>query len=113
MDSFNAPVVNDFIERFLLDHVKGLKSEREYRRILKQHAKPTLGTVPIREVTAGHVDKIFSETGRGQGKQVQANRVLAVMNTMFKKSELWKMLDRHGNPCQGIESSPSTRGAGI
>ena len=104
-----APTVNDLIEKYCVEHLSTKRpgSQREDRDMLRLYIKPTLGSRKVNEVTHDHVGALHRKI-TGEGKPFRANRVVALLSTMFNLALVrWNMRDRaEGNPCQGIVKNP-------
>jgi integrase len=95
----------NLFERYLEDHAKPYKQPRSvaedeanYRRYLSEWATRRLSTIHRRDIEKLHAD-LAEKSG-----VYAANRVLALLSTMFNKATEWGW---HGdNPCKGIKKFP-------
>ena len=87
LEALAAPSVADLAKRFLRDHSAKKKTAAEDRRILGKHVLPVLGRHLVQAVTPRDIDQLHAAIG--VRTPIQANRVLAAVNTMFKLAERW------------------------
>lgn len=100
------PTVAEGVEHFLTVHLprkraKGNLSERtetEYTRQANRYILPKLGKKRIRDVTKGDVERMLSKL-----PPVMANRVCALVSSMFTQFEHLGWRPQHTNPARGIE----------
>ncbi len=71
------------------------KDRSQFERLLKQWAPRKLS-----EITRSQVEALHKEIGKTT--PTQANRVLALLSTMFSRAMIWGY-HKGGNPCQGIK----------
>ncbi len=99
----DAPLVNDLLDRYLVEHVERRNRPRtaeEVKRLVERHVRPALGRHKVAAVTRHDVAKLhhaLAATPR------QANFVLAVCSKAFNLAELWSMRAEGSNPCTKIE----------
>ena len=99
LEALKAPTVADLAERYLCEYAAEKKSFTEMRRNLTRYVLPVLGRHRVHAVTKGDIDRLHAEIGRRA--PVQANRVLAVLSSMFGCAERWGMRPEGTNPCRG------------
>jgi integrase len=96
-----APTMNDLWTRYEEQRLKvknRARTQAEYVRNWKTHARPILGDLKVAEVTRADVRRVVAALG---AKRTTANRTLAVLSVMFGfaiENEL-----RADNPASGIE----------
>ncbi|MBP1627162.1 MAG: Integrase [Holophagaceae bacterium] len=90
--------VSDLAERYELEHMPGNSESwrMNIKRYLVRFILPALGKMPVREVTPGDVSALLFKIGKDT--PTQANRVRAVMRTMFQRAEEWSLRDLGTNP---------------
>lgn len=84
-----------YMERHGNEKKSGLKDRSHFERLLKPWQNYKLSEITRSKVEALHRD-IGKET------PVQANRVLALLSTMFSKAIIWGYLKTE-NPCRGVK----------
>ena len=97
-----GPTVADLAARYLAGHVAANCNAHTagiYRGSLANHILPALGAMPLGEVGREDVAALH---GRLRGRPRAANRALAILRKMFALAEAWGMLERGGNPCDGV-----------
>lgn len=98
-----TPTVSELAERFMADHVKAKRKERTaefYRDILDRIVKPALGTTKADKVTRLQVGRLHSSLAN---TPFQANRVLAVVASMYAFAGAAGIVPVGTNPARGIE----------
>jgi hypothetical protein len=75
-------VVELFLERHADAHLKP-STAAEYRRSLEKDVVPRWGNWDVREVERRHVNKLFDDVALGRGSPIGANRLRAVVSSMF------------------------------
>jgi integrase len=126
------PTVAELCDRFLKEHAKEHKKPGGYRnddRNIRNHVKPLLGTLTVKEVTRNDVDAFKRSVrdgrtsrrpirkcdgGKGGSKPVQggacaANRCLALLSKMFNLAEQWGWRQEQSNPCRMVVRYPENR----
>jgi len=95
-----ASTVADFAEHYLERHAKPRKKtwQADERRI-RQYIVPAMGRLPLEKVSRDDVGRLYSEIGKT--KPYEANRVLALLSTMFNLAISWELLPAgSGNPAK-------------
>ena len=98
-DERSAPTMTDLIERFEAEHLERKRegTRVDYRLMIKTHIAPHFGKgTKVADVTFDDIDALHRSITR-RGHKHRANRVLALLSTMFALSVKWKM--RTDNPC--------------
>jgi integrase len=104
-----APTMLELADRFLAEHADAKRrasTAREYRRLLKSVALPTLGKHRVADVTRQDVAKLHHAR---RATPTDANRMLACMSTMFNFAERIGWRKEGTNPCRNIEKYPQRR----
>jgi integrase len=97
-----VPTIKKVVERFLEEvEAKRRKSTAaQYRDLLERLAVPELGNHKIRDV---HFRDIASLHYKHRNMPITANRVIAVLSSMFSWCERHGLRDRDTNPASGVE----------
>jgi integrase len=101
-----APVVNDLLDRYVIEHVEKRNrpaTQREIRRMVERHIRPQLGKHKVAAVTRQDIAKLhrgLSETPR------LANLVVSICSKVFSLAEAWSMRADGSNPCRLVERNP-------
>jgi integrase len=101
LEGLAAPTVADLAVRFLRDHSAKKKTGSEDRRNLEKDILPVLGRHLVKSVTCQDIDKLHAAIG--ERAPIQANRVIAAVNTMFRMAERWEMRPEGTNPCRHVK----------
>lgn len=91
------------VERFLAEHVTVKRKPRSaayYRSLLERHAKPSLENMPAAEVTRSAVSKLHLAL---RDKLHTANRLVAVVASMYSFAGKHGLVPEGFNPARGIE----------
>ena len=104
----DALIISEVVEAFLQDHIaikRKLRTSDEYRRLLTKFVLPRLGRIAVKDVNRADIASLHHSM---RSTPYQANRVLAVLSSMFT----WAI--RHGeyigeNPCLMIEKFKETK----
>lgn len=97
-DRMKAPTVADLAERYMIEHAEPKKkpsSVRMDRTNLRLHVLPALGSRLVTEVTRADMAHLHHAM---RGTPGAANRVLALLSTMFGLAETWGWCPLHSNP---------------
>src|SRR3984893_567907 len=92
--------------RFLNEHVAVRckpTTQSEYRRSVELFIDPFFGQQRVRSVTTADVAQLH---GTLSHIPYQANRTLGVISKMMNLAEVWRLRDRHSNPCEDIQRYP-------
>lgn len=112
-----APTVKELCDHYIEEYAepnKGKRSVEEDRRNIRLHIKPTLGKKKVTTVTGDDIRQLYRSM---RDKPTGANRVLALLRTMFNLIETdilgkkWKLRPVNSNPCRSItkiEKYPET-----
>jgi integrase len=99
-----APTVADLCVRFVEEHVAKQRphTQADYRSIVENDILPLLGKMKVAAIEFEHVERLHARITKRA--PVRANRVHAVMTTMFNLAVRWKM--RTDNPAKGVSRNP-------
>lgn len=112
-----APTVRELCDHYIEEYAepnKGKRSVEEDRRNIRLHIKRALGKKKVTTVTGDDVRQLYRSM---RDKPTGANRVLALLRTMFNLIETdilgkkWKLRPVNSNPCRSItkiEKYPET-----
>lgn len=127
------PNLKTFAQRYLDDYAvpkKKPSSVHQDRANLRLHVLPKLGSKRLDTITPADITKLHVALGKRRtvkvkvkeadeddpaerqvtrGGPILANRVLALLNTMFNLAEKWAVLPRGSNPCFGVEKFKEER----
>jgi integrase len=98
-----SPTVAEVADRFMADHVRAKRktgTAEFYRDILDRIVKPALGTTKADKLTRLQVGRLHSSLS---GTPFQANRVLAVVGSMFAFAGRAGLAPEGTNPARGID----------
>lgn len=98
-----APTMNELFERYLAEHARPRKKERDAladERLIAQHLAPTLGRLKVADVSGSHVSRLHAGM---RGTPVRANRALAVLSKAMNLAEQWAMRPQGTNPCRFVK----------
>ncbi len=96
-----APVtVADFAERFFEDHCSRKKSADEDRRKLDVLVIPALGHLELAAVKTTQVQALHTQIG--QDRPVLANRLRALLSTLFEHAERLELRPPGSNPVRRV-----------
>jgi integrase len=104
-----VPTVAELADRFIAEHVRAKRKSRTaefYRDILDRIVKPTLGTAKADKLTRPQVGKLHSSLS---GTPFQANRVLAVVGSMYAFAVRAAVVPAGTNPARGIDKFQESR----
>jgi integrase len=104
----DAPTVVELAERYIEEHLpkKKPRSAREDRRILIRYVLPVLGNRRVADVTSAELGKLHASLRR---TPIMANRVLALLGTLFTLAERWEWRSQGSNPARAVEWFRETR----
>jgi integrase len=103
------PLVAELADRFMAEYVELKRKARTaefYRDILDRIVKPALGTTKVDKLTRLQVDKLHSSLSQ---TPFQANRVLAVIGSMYSFAGRAGVVSEGTNPAQGIDKFNENR----
>jgi integrase len=105
-----APTVSDLAARYLEEHAAGKRpgSRREDEGIIRQWVLPELGSRKVPDVRLVDIEKLHRKITK-TGTPYRANRVIALLSTMFGKAVKWEL--RTDNPVRGIERNTEQKRA--
>ena len=100
-----AASVADLCDRFIENHAKPHKkvgSAAEDKRLIERHVKPAVGSRKAASVGPGDIERLHKSLG---ATPYQANRVLALLTTVFNQAELELRKARPDwiNPCRKVK----------
>lgn len=101
--------VRDLVNLFLETHVETKRKPatlRLYRQVLLQHVVPELGSRRAIEVTRAHVARLH---GKMRESPYQANRMLAILGSLYSVSERRGLTPEGFNPARKIERYSEAR----
>jgi integrase len=104
-----TPTVAELADRFMADHVETKRKDRTaefYRDILDRIVKPALGTTKADKLTRLQVGRMHSSLA---DKPFQANRVLAVVGSMYGFAGRAGVVPEGTNPARGIDKFKESR----
>ena len=105
----DTPTVSELAERFMADHVKAKRKNRTadfYRDILNRIVKPAIGSTKADKLNRLQVNRLHSSLA---STPFQANRVLAVVGSMYAFAGAAGFLPEGTNPARGIEKYKENR----
>ena len=104
-----TPTVAELADRFMADHVRAKRkagTAEFYRDILDRIVKPALGTTKADKLARLQIGKLHSSLS---GTPFQANRVLAVVGSMYAFAGSAGIVPEGTNPARGIEKFKESR----
>jgi integrase len=104
-----TPTVAELADRFMADHVRAKRKGRTaefYRDILDRIVKPAVGTTKADKLTRLQVGRLHSSLA---DTPFQANRVLAVVGSMYAFAGRAGVLPEGINPARGVEKFRESR----
>jgi integrase len=104
-----AITVKKLVERFLADHVeekRKSKTATEYRSVLEGYLVPKYGSKKAQELTRADMAKLHLEIKHAP---YRANRLLAVVASMYSFGDKHGLTPEDFNPAKKIERFPETR----
>ena len=94
-----AFTVEDLATRYITDHINvnnKLSWQTEATRLINKHIIPALGRLPVKEVGPADISAMLFKIRKKT--PTQANRVRAVLRTMFGRAEEWEHRTLGSNP---------------
>jgi integrase len=104
-----TPTVAQLADRFMADHVRAKRkagTAEFYRDILDRIVKPAVGTTKADKLTRLQVGKLHSSLS---DTPFQANRVLAVIGSMYAFADRAGIMPEGTNPARGIDKFKENR----
>jgi integrase len=104
-----TPTVTELADRFMADHVMAKRKEGTagfYRDLLDRILKPAIGTTKADKLTRLQVGRLHSSLA---DTPFQANRVLAVISSMYTFAGAAGIVPEGTNPSRGIEKFKESR----
>lgn len=104
-----TPTISELAERFIADHVKAKRKNRTvdfYQDILNRIVKPAVGSTKADKLSRLQVNRLHSSLA---STPFQANRVLAVVGSMYAFAGAAGLLPEGTNPARGIEKYKENR----
>jgi integrase len=98
-----TPTVGELADRFMAEHVKAKCKGRTaefYRDILERIVKPAIGASKADKLTRSQIGRLHSALGH---TPFQANRVLAVIGSMYTFASRAAIVPEGTNPARGID----------
>jgi integrase len=108
-DERGMPTVAELADRFMSDHVTAKRKGRTaefYRDILDRIVKPAVGTSKADKLTRAQVGRLHSSLA---DTPFQANRVLAVVGSMYAFAARAGIVRDGTNPARGIDKFKENR----
>lgn len=99
----HAPTVAELCERFFTDYAEGRKKPRSIamdRYLNKRFILPALGRLRVADVVQADMLRLHSKL---RATPVTANRVKALVSTMFNLAERWGLRPNGSNPTHHVE----------
>lgn len=100
--------VAELADSFLADHVtvkRRATTGENYRVSIENHIKPTLGKTRLDKLSTPAIAKLHLNL---RDKPAAANRVLAVLSSMFGFASRRKIVKQDFNPAKGVEKYPES-----
>jgi integrase len=104
-----APTVDALAQRFLTEHAEAKRKPRtakEYRRLAENVIVPALGGKRVADVRRADVARLHHAC---RATPTTANRVLALLSTLFTWAERLGERPDGSNPCRHVERFPQRR----
>ena len=105
----STPTVAELADRFMTDHVLPKRKTSTavlYRGILDRHVRPAVGTTKADKLSRQQVGKLHSSLAQAP---FQANRMLAVVGSMYAYGERAGIIPEGINPARKIEKFKESR----
>jgi integrase len=106
---YQAPTVRQLADRYSDEHLpkKRPSSQGNDRAMLRDWIIPALGTRKVASGRPSDIEELHGKITR-KGKPIQANRVVALLSTMFQRAVKWEY--RPDNPCKGaVDRNPEVK----
>ena len=101
----NAPFRKLF-ETWLVEGVSRADDNAELKRTFEKDVLPTLGEIPVREISDTNLLQVLRKVGRERGRGRTAERMLSETRQMFRwaiKRQPWRSILEQGNPAELVE----------
>ena len=101
-----ASTLQEVGRQFLAEHVEAKRSPASlasYQDILERLVYPELGKRKAGKVTTAEIQRLHAKHDK---TPYQANRILAVLSSLFSFAAKAHLVPRGFNPCQGVERFP-------
>ncbi len=98
-----SPTIADIGRRFLAEHVEAKRkasTARSYQKLFDRIILPALGNRKVVDVTRPEVIRLHHAN---RSAPFQANRIVALLSTMFNCAEKWGLRPDGSNPCRHVE----------
>ena len=98
-----AVTVENLADRYIREHIPGNSSKwgKEATRLINKHILPAIGNRPLALVGPADISALLYEMR--QSTPTMANRVRAVLRTMFSRAEEWELRSLGSNPVSSIK----------
>ncbi len=99
----NAPTIAELAQRFVAEHLDAKRkasTARAYRKLLENIILPALGDRKVTDVRRPELIRLHHAN---RATPYQANRLLALLSSMFNLAERWALRPDGSNPCRHIE----------
>ena len=104
-----ASTFAEVADRFLNEHVNSKRKSKTataYKALLENYAVPALGSRKAEAITRAEVSRLHSQLAE---TPYQANRLLAVIGSLYAFAEKQGLVTEHCNPARKIEKFPEER----
>jgi integrase len=104
-----TPTLAELADRFMSEHVAAKRKGRTaefYRDILDRIVKPAVGTTKADKLTRLHIEKLHLSLSKTPS---QANRMLAVVGSMYTFARRAAIVSEGINPARGIDKFKESR----
>jgi integrase len=108
-DARKTPTVAELAERYVSEYAtrrKKASSMAEDRRLIAKIIVPAIGTLKVDQVGRLDVRNLHS---RLADRPISANRVVALLSSMFAQAEGWGLRPEGSNPVRGVEKYKERR----
>ncbi len=101
-DLRHMPTLKELADQYMKEHAprKKASSQKEDKRLWKQHILPTLGLLKVSSLDRSDIAKLHHSL---QHLPTTANRVLSVLSKALNLAELWGYRPNHSNPCLHVK----------
>lgn len=106
-----AFTVRDLAGRYITDHIQvnnKLSWQKEATRLINKHIIPAIGSMALKDVGPADISSMLFKMRKDT--PTQANRVRAVLRTMFGRAEEWELRPLGSNPVAVVKQrSPEVK----